>query len=185
MRCFLAIDLPSAMKEKLTAIQAELEGSATIKFVEKENLHITLFFFGEIGDKKLKEIKEVISSRLRTFQKFQVKLKGIGVFPSQSYVRVIWVGVEASRLEELHHTLIQGLQQLGFYEDRPFVPHLTIGRVKRVLNRENLMKVLDKFRTLEFGEFEVGEIKLMKSILTPKGPIYEDIFKFELKATGM
>jgi len=169
------------MREKLTAIQAELGKSATIKFVEKENLHITLFFFGEVGDKKLKEIKEIASTWINTFPRFWVRLRGIGVFPDLSYVRVVWVGAEAPELKELHQTLAQRFQQLGLHEDKPFVPHLTLGRVKRVIDRENLKMVLNKFRTFEFGEFEVNEIKLKKSTLTPHGPIYEDIFKFQLQ----
>jgi 2'-5' RNA ligase len=175
MRCFIAIDIPEEIKEKIMAIEKELEEKIkeSAKFVERENLHITLKFLGEIEENKIPEIKEIINSI--SFTPFKIKLKGIGVFPNEKFIRVIWIGGESKELEGIASYLDEKLKSIGKFESEEFTIHLTIARVKSKINISNF---LNKYQNYEFGEFEVAninQIKLKKSTLTPKGPIYEDL----------
>jgi 2'-5' RNA ligase len=143
--------------------------------VEKENLHITLKFFGETD--KLAPIKEKLGELEEEFAPFGVSLKGIGAFPSTQRAMVLWVGIEEgqSKLKELYSSIENKITCLGFEkEDRGFSPHITFGRVKK--GKYSLPENLD----FSFGSFPVNEITLFKSTLTPKGPIYEIISEVPL-----
>jgi len=71
---------------------------------------------------------------------------------------------------------------MGFKEDRKFVPHLTVSRVKSSLNKKSLLNVLDEYKDYEFGSDMITKINFKKSTLTPEGPIYETLKEFELKS---
>jgi 2'-5' RNA ligase len=173
MRCFIAIDIPEEIKEKIMKIEKELEEKIkeSAKFVERENLHITLKFLGEIEENKAQKIKEIINSI--PFTPFKIKLKGVGVFPNEKFIRVIWIGGESKELEDIAKYLDEKLKSEKFKSEE-FIIHLTIARVKSKVNISDFLK---KYQGYEFGEFEVdnvSQIKLKKSILTSKGPVYED-----------
>ena len=114
--------------------------------------------------------------------RFEISLKGLGVFPKPSYVRVIWVGVEngADRIEELHGRIESGINPLGFSSEKEFSSHLTIARV-RSIDKAKLMEILDKNSKTEFGSFPADRIDLMKSELTPSGPMYSVLHNTYLK----
>ncbi|RLG42822.1 MAG: RNA 2',3'-cyclic phosphodiesterase, partial [Thermoproteota archaeon] len=117
----------------------------------------------------------------------RARLFGVGAFPSMSRPRVIWVGVEEGREElvRLMRWVDSRLRRLGFpREDREPHPHLTIARVKWLRDRESLKRVLSSLLSTDFGEIEVREIRLKKSTLTPKGPIYETLASIPLRAEG-
>ena len=177
MRSFIAIDIPEEIKEKIMMVAKELEEKikGNAKFVERENLHITLKFLGEIEENKVQEIKKIINSI--SISPFRIKLRGIGVFPNENFIRVIWIGGESKELEKIVDHLNKELEKnLKIRtEEQKFTIHLTIARVK---SKINISDFLDKYKNYEFGEFEVSDInqiKLKKSTLTPKGPIYEDL----------
>ncbi len=174
MRCFIAVDLPSEIKSKISALTREIQKKDIIiaNFVAQKNLHITLKFLGEIKDvDKIKAKCSEIKGK-----KFKVILKGVSAFPSQNYVRVLWAGIEkgAEELKELN----KKLEILG-KDKREFSNHLTIARVKAVKDKDALRKF---FTDKEFGEFEVNEFKLVKSTLTPRGPVYKELqtFSFDI-----
>ncbi|MDI6720828.1 MAG: RNA 2',3'-cyclic phosphodiesterase, partial [Candidatus Aenigmarchaeota archaeon] len=90
MRCFIAVDIPDHLKLKITELQEQLVGY-DIKLAEPENLHFTLKFLGEIDD------PDKIAQRLgflKNKNSFDIHLKGVGAFPSEKFIRVIWIGVE-------------------------------------------------------------------------------------------
>ncbi|RLG17533.1 RNA 2',3'-cyclic phosphodiesterase [Nanoarchaeota archaeon] len=180
VRCFLAVDLVENLRKDILRIQEALKGTADIKFVEEENLHLTLWFFGEISKEQVKLITTKVKEGVRNFKPFELELKRLGVFPNPSYVRVIWIGAENESLRKLYQRIKERLKEIGFREEREFHPHLTIGRVRRVLNREKLLSKLKELEEVEIGKMEVREIKLKKSTLTNRGPIYEDLEVFEL-----
>jgi 2'-5' RNA ligase len=73
-------------------------------------------------------------------------------------------------------TIDDGVAGLGFKkENRRFSPHLTIGRVRTAKNKQQMMKVIEKYRTVEFSVQEIASIHLKKSELTLKGPVYTSI----------
>lgn len=184
MRAFIAIDLTSdEVRKKLVEVQDRIARtrSAKIKFVEPENLHITLKFLGEINEEQAKEIGKILEDIAKKYKKHDVKVKGVGVFPGYNYVRVIWTGIENDEIiKKIAGDVERAMRELGFKRDREFVSHITIGRVKYVKDKVELMLVLKELANEEFGSFRVETIELKKSTLTPKGPIYETIKRCEL-----
>lgn len=176
MRCFLSIDLPDEVKEELVKVQKELEKIPTLKakFVEKENLHLTLKFLGEISDYKVNEIKEKLQGI--NFGTFSVTLGKLGVFPSEKYVRVIWVSLQPEEKVKELAKLVN--EKLGS-KDKRFESHVTLARVRAIKDKDALKGKLQEIKP-EKKEFKVTNISLKRSNLTSKGPIYETLKDFDL-----
>ncbi len=171
MRAFIAVDIPFHRRIE------ELQGSIVGRFkpVERENMHITLKFLGDVDEKKLNAIKSVVEGC--KVAPFRIKLHGVGFFPSERYIKVLWIGIEnGEEIKRMMMCIDEKLKPLGFKKERSYVPHLTVARVKGKVSIENI----DEFRDAYFGEAEIKEVKIKKSTLTEKGPIYEDIFVIQL-----
>jgi 2'-5' RNA ligase len=183
MRCFLAIEIPDEIKEKIILLQKEIEKcNADLKFVERENLHLTIKFFGDVNDEKLLEIEKAIENAINKIKEFEIEISSIGVFPNFNYLRVIWLSVSEGKKEIflLHELLEKEFERIGIKKDKEFEAHLTIARVRSARNKEALIKKIKELSNSYFGKFIVKEIKLKESNLTPKGPIYHDIKTFQL-----
>ena len=183
MRLFIACDIPGNLRQALVTLQKNIgEEHAHIKWVEQDNIHLTLKFLGDVEDEKVDRIKDAIM-KIKS-KAIDARISGFGVFPTESYIRVLWVGIEpAGDLEKLHEEIDAALSGLGFKTDPTFKPHATLGRVKSVRNREGLLKKVReiKERNIEMGEkFRMDQFKLKKSTLTPSGPVYEDVAVVEL-----
>jgi 2'-5' RNA ligase len=179
MRLFIAVEIPEEIRKKLFSMREKIsEEAAKIKWVEENNIHMTLKFLGEVDENKVDGIKEALSSV--NLEPFECSVKGFGVFPNRDYVRVIWAGLEPEEpFRKLHEEVDISLESLGFGKDSKFSPHVTIGRVRFVKDKEGLRKSLDALEGAETGgSFEVQGFVLKKSTLTEKGPVYEDMGVF-------
>lgn len=178
MRLFIAVELDEAHRARIVEIQKELAEEA-LKLVEPENLHITLKFIGEVPDERAAEI--AASLKAVKMGPFDIAIGKLGVFPNMNYIRVVWVGVDGA-LAELAAKVEASLQGLGYIEkDRhEFSSHLTIARVKT--RPKYLGQRLQKFKDAAIGVQMVDRFFLVKSTLTPKGPIYEHIAEYKLGA---
>ena len=172
MRCFIAIDLPEEIKKEIAKIQKQLPDFKG-KLTEKDNLHLTLKFLGEISDEQVNNIKEKLEKI--KFNKFKAKLQNIGVF-SESFVRIIWINLE--NCDGLQKEIDNALSKLFKREER-FMSHLTIARVKYIKDKQKFLDSLKKIKIAPV-EFEVQGFALKKSTLTGRGPIYGDIIRFSL-----
>ncbi|MBW9223184.1 RNA 2',3'-cyclic phosphodiesterase [Methanothermococcus sp. SCGC AD-155-E23] len=172
MRCFLAIELSEEIVEGLEDLKRNfrIEG---IKLVERENLHITVKFLGEIGEETVEDIKGMDLS----LEPVESRIGGLGTFPNENYIRVIWVG--ASNLEPLFEEVDRRLEDLNFKREREYIPHITIGRVKFLKNKRLLKERIRKYRDVDIGTLYVESIVLMKSTLTRSGPIYEVLKRWD------
>ncbi|CAB3288339.1 RNA 2',3'-cyclic phosphodiesterase [Methanocaldococcus lauensis] len=170
MRLFIAIDIPEELKEKIATFQKQIKMKG-IKLVEKENLHITVKFLGDVDENLLSKILDLDLS----IKPIKIKLNQLNVFPNMNYIRVIWIGAYGENLIKIFEDVDKKLANLGFKKEREYVPHLTIGRVKFIENKKQLKNKIEKFKDIDFGEFEAKKLKLYKSTLTPSGPIYEVI----------
>lgn len=177
MRCFIAIDPSEEAKEELLRIQEKFKKIIRGKFVEKENLHLTLKFLGEINEHEISEIKEILD-KLK-IEKFFASLGNCGFF-SPSFIRVLWVSLNPrEKFFELHEKIENSLKELRIKkENRKFEPHITLVRIKKV-EREEFLKKLSE---VEVGpiKFEVSSFFLKKSTLTKEGPVYENLLEFKL-----
>ncbi|MFZ5501132.1 MAG: RNA 2',3'-cyclic phosphodiesterase, partial [Candidatus Micrarchaeota archaeon] len=140
--------------------------------VKPENMHLTLKFIGEADESGAGKIEEKL--RAISFAPFRCSLRGVGVFPDEHHIRVVWAGCESGgALEKLAKDVMDALS--GYGDDKPFSAHLTIARVKRKLD---LKGFLQKHRDEPFGEFEAKEFHLIKSELKPGGPEYSALARF-------
>ena len=176
MRLFIAIDIDDRLKDKIADLQKRFHG-IDIKLVEKQNLHFCLKFLGEADESQINDIKAVIDKVAKQFEPFEINIAGLNAFPSKNYVKVVFLEVKKGR--EIMKAISYMLEELG-KENRDFIPHLTLGRVKSGQGKEKLKKLLRELEDIEIGKMDVNEIRLIKSELTPSGPVYEKIFKSSL-----
>lgn len=188
MRTFIAIELPQEIKSALSRLQEELKAcGADVKWVEPENIHLTLKFLGEVDDKKLEKIVGAMDEAAAENTGFQAGISSLGGFPKIDYLRVIWVGIDkgAKETEQIAKGLEEKIAKIGIpKEARPFSSHITIGRTRSPVNRDKLIQSLKDKADLEDEkmDFPVTKIALFKSTLTPKGPLYETLKEISLKA---
>lgn len=175
MRLFIAIELPEQIKEHLANIQKQITNFKG-KFVNNEQMHLTLKFLGETHENKLKEIKDALKAV--KFDKINCFTTNIGFFPSENYIKVVWIGLEPfDKLVELQKQIDDSLKDI-FPRDKRFHPHLTLARVRFIENKEKFKDNTKKIK-LEKKEFIVDSFKLIKSTLTQKWPVYEEIENFQ------
>jgi 2'-5' RNA ligase len=175
-RGFIAIEINAT--PNILEFEKEIKKTgADVKLVEPQNIHITLKFLGDVKENLIDEIEQIMKDAVKKIQPFTIKLKGTGVFPNQNYVRVVWIEIkEAQVIETIANAIDERLSKLGFKkEKRGFSPHLTIGRVKTAKNKQQLLKVIEKYIDVEFSIQEINSIRLKKSDLTSAGPIYTTI----------
>ncbi len=144
--------------------------------VEPEILHLTLRFLGEVPQQTVERVKEILD--VVRFPQFELAFSGVGTFPSLSRINVVWIGITRGQeqLSEIFQQIEPKLRQIGLPADnKGFSPHLTIARVKSGINREALANAAMKLHNLELGQMPVKYVRLKKSTLTPKGPIYTTI----------
>jgi 2'-5' RNA ligase len=184
VRAFIAVELDSQLLPKVVQIQQEiLAVGADIKAVEPENIHFTLKFLGEIPQTTVNEVIAQINKI--DFRSFEIEIVGTGCFPNPRNPRVIWMGVTSGRDEftKVARQLENYLREIGFRpEGERFSPHLTIGRVRSGRNKADLIKKLNETLNAEVGRMTVSTIKLKKSTLTPRGPIYATLHEIKGKS---
>jgi 2'-5' RNA ligase len=178
VRCFVSVDIEdTGLLDLMERVQDRLKGTgADMKAVERENIHLTMRFLGDVREGLLEELKDVVSGIV--FDPFRAELWGLGAFPNLRRPRVIWVGITegVGELEGIFKRLETGLVGMGFRpERRGLSPHITLARVRSGRNRDKLVEQVLEHADEAFGGFEVGHIRLKKSVLTPKGPIYSTL----------
>lgn len=178
IRSFIAFDIKNqSILDRFSNVQRLLlDTGAELKLVEPKNIHITLRFLGNISvstiDSTFEAMKQV------SFTAFDCEIHDVGVFPSLNYARVVWAGIRkgADELKDVVGQLEPHLQNLGFKADRKgFSPHLTLARVKTGRNKAELTHCIQELANFDFGVVRADCLRLKKSILTPKGPVYSTL----------
>ena len=179
MRAFIAIELPDELKKKISDFQNELQTQDFVAANWTSDYHLTLKFFGEIDEHKQKEIANILVDIASKTKSFDLELKGVGAFPSQDYVRVLWMGAGYGDDEAkfLQKEIDEALSE-DFEKESNYANHLTLARIKAVKDKFKLKKFFENKQS--FGKFRVSSIKLIKSVLTKSGPVYETLKEFYL-----
>jgi len=180
IRAFVAIELPGEVKSALAALQAQLRsgGHHPVKWVDPESVHLTLKFLGNIPASRAGDIIKAMQESTLGIPPFSLEVTGLGVFPNTRKVRVVWVGLggETDVLNRLQQRIESNLVPLGFAcESRPFSPHLTLCRARESISpaeQQNLGQLVSTTACNLQCRFDVVEISLMRSQLTPGGAIY-------------
>jgi 2'-5' RNA ligase len=177
IRTFIGVDVGKAIRGRIVALQENLaRAGSDVKWVEPDNLHVTLLFLGEVDEREITAVCRAIAAAAAKQPPFTMSVEKAGCFPTPRRPRVIWVGVgEGSEaLGALHAALEPPLMELGCYrrEERRYTPHITMGRVKTDRSSETLPAALTKQESWIGGAIEVKEVLVMSSELTSKGPVY-------------
>ncbi len=155
-----------------------------IKWVEPQNMHLTLKFLGKTQDEQIPQLHDTLLAVASRHTEFELQLNKTGIFGSSYHPRVIWLGDDDSQeIRQLGEDMLNGLDAAGFPRDRQnFVPHLTLGRIKRINSKKQFQKTIDQFKaTFALGVY-VKEFLLYQSILKPEGPMYIALKKYKLVA---
>jgi RNA 2',3'-cyclic 3'-phosphodiesterase len=176
IRAFLAIELPEALRVGLAQVQEELKRSrADVRWVPVGNIHLTLKFFGNVPDDEIGPLAQAARDAAAETAPLQLQATNAGAFPSPNAPRVVWLGLGGDMvpLTQLFYRLEKAFAALGYPpEGRAFNPHLTLGRVKSPGNRDKLARMLGKMPPVDWPPFEVKELILFQSVLSPQGSKY-------------
>jgi 2'-5' RNA ligase len=189
IRSFIAVELPGDLKQALAELQRQFRaaGNSPVKWVEPSNIHLTLKFLGDVDTGIIGKITAAIEEAVRGFPPFSIEASKLGVFPNMNRVQIIWVGLygELEKLGQLQKRIDASLKDLGFApENRPFTPHLTLGRVRDFARPEERQKLARLITDTSFeGKYKisVNAVNLMQSQLTREGPIYTKLAAVALK----
>jgi len=184
IRVFIGIELLNIVKEKILILQNSLDQTRNkVKWVKKDNLHITLKFLGYVLQSQISLICDKLKGIAEESHPFNLRLTKVDAFPNIKYLRIIWVGPEKEELEKikmLYLKIEKHLQKLGFEKgNRKFHPHITIGRVKKLKYKKKFTELLNK-TNYPLQEIYINTFCLYKSELTPKGANYFILKKFKL-----
>mgnify|MGYP001128622983 CR=1 FL=1 len=185
IRSFIAFDLNDpAILTKISELQSELgQTGSNLRAVATDNLHVTLSFLGEISQTTIDQVTSELEQI--EFSPFVLSLRGVGAFPSLRRINVVWVGIDKGResVEEIFQLLRPKLIRLGIPGiGQRFSPHITIARVGSGRNIGQLSKRILAIGDIELGETLLDILRLKKSVLTPKGPVYTTLAE---KRAGM
>lgn len=180
MRLFVSIEFPQEVIMFLTQLQQQLSAQKLFEgtLTKPEQLHFTLQFIGEVQEKQVQIIQQALRSL--PIEPFQICLGSLGVFPSQNHIRILWIDAQAKELIDLAHNVNSILEPIVDLEEREFVGHITLARVKKVFDKEKLITYLKSIE-IEPICFTGNEFILKQSILTPQGAEYFNVERYGLK----
>jgi 2'-5' RNA ligase len=183
-RLFTAIELKpdTSFSDVYTEFQKNLKHEK-ITWVGMNTMHLTLKFFGETDESLIPSIANALKLAVVQIPPFFLRFNKAGTFGSNYNPKVIWLGAEEQPiLNKLAEQLKAELEKAGFKYDRQnFVPHLTLGRIRNITDKQLFQKVMNDFRGAFLLEQEIRNLHLYESVLTPKGPIYTHLHTLVLK----
>lgn len=178
LRTFIAIRIEprQEMSECLEHLQQSLQGEK-IKWVDPGKMHITLRFLGDTDPVQVRATGRILEDTVPGYACPEVEFGGLGLFRNLRDPRVLWIGMDPGPvLPELKGSLDRKLADIGFLpEDREFRPHLTLGRIKFLRERDNLKELLEYYSDTVFQKNRIGEVIHYESILRPEGPEYKSL----------
>jgi 2'-5' RNA ligase len=190
IRSFIAIELPVEVASTLAEVQDRLKKlvpAGTVRWTAPASIHLTLHFLGEVEAASLEPIREMMAASAAAGRPFALDLAGVGCFPNVRRPRIVWVGIsgDTPALVALQQDLGERLQAgIGFKpEERPYSPHLTIGRVKNQLPPNQLSRLgqaLAQVKVEWVAGLDVTGLSLMKSELKREGAVYTELTRAEL-----
>jgi len=190
LRAFVAVPLTAAIIQQLADVQRRLKRGCpeqAVTWVKPENIHLTLFFLGDILPERQAPIEAALSAVARHARPFTFSVQGAGAFPNLNRPRVIWVGLQepTGQLALLHRAVNEAMTNVGFQpEDRRFSPHLTLGRIRQRASREDAQAVGEAVRRTEvghLGDAPVEEMIFFRSALKSSGAEYTPLARYAIR----
>jgi RNA 2',3'-cyclic 3'-phosphodiesterase len=192
IRTFVAVELPAEIRKRLADTQAQLRGSMggaekAVRWSRVEGVHLTLQFLGDVPPGSIDAILGGVRAGCIGATPIDLILGSVGAFPTVEKPRVLWLGLngDAAQLQTLQAGISQQLGALGYQPDKPFKPHITLGRVREHVSREELADISRSLQVVAgkstpHPSFTVHEVSLMKSDLQPAGAVYTALGVVEL-----
>ena len=186
MRLFVAVEIPSAVRENLVALIEELRAASTAakpnmrpRWAPADNLHVTLKFIGNVDEDMASRIREELK-RVRTEAPVDLQVSGLGFFPGEKRPAVLWAGIQTStNLPPLVSDIEIRLEKFGVArEKREFKPHLTLARFNPPGISDELRAAVHANSSREFGATRTGEFHLFESKTRPTGAVYTCLESF-------
>jgi RNA 2',3'-cyclic 3'-phosphodiesterase len=189
VRTFIAVDPGKELQARCVALQETLSrAGADMKWVEADNLHVTLLFLGEVSDRSLPDVCRAVAVAAGRHEGFTLSVETVGCFPNPRRPRVVWAGLGAGAAElvALHDALEPPLLDLGCYrrEERQYTPHITLGRARSEQATEGLATALARKSDWQAGTVEVRELLVLSSELQRDGPVYTVLGRGKLRRPG-
>jgi RNA 2',3'-cyclic 3'-phosphodiesterase len=185
MRLFVALSIPSEVRENIASLMRTLRrADAKPRWVNPENLHVTLKFIGEVAEESVPSICGALQT-IRPVEPLTLAFRGVGFFPNARRPNVAWIGIEAPPgLSNLAAAVNRALAPFGIApETKPFVPHLTVARFKEARLLPALQGEIEKCKDHSFGHFTTAEIHLIESRLRSSGAEYTTLRSFHFAQT--
>jgi 2'-5' RNA ligase len=189
LRSFVAVEMPAEIQSAVAGSIAPLQTALPkplIRWVAPQNVHLTLKFLGDVSPANLERLAEALEAETYNHETFTISVGGLGAFPTPRRARVIWIGLEAPAALT---ALLRGVEavsaRLGYAsEDRPFSPHLTIGRVGQNVSGTDLQCIrtaLEEMHIGALGTVFVNALHIFKSDLKPGGSVYTHLYTLPMK----
>ena len=188
MRCFIAIDIGEKIRSALSDLQQQLQDGvdvkkSDVKWVNPENIHLTLKFLGEIKDAKVVEVCNIVRAVAGRHKSFELDIESVGHFGGKS-ARVLWVGTGQGRenLLELQKDIEKSLALAGWpQETREFSGHLTLCRIRKPAAGVKLAQMSEDYKDFKLGTMPADSVSVYQSLLKPTGPIYTVLGSYKLQ----
>jgi RNA 2',3'-cyclic 3'-phosphodiesterase len=185
IRAFVAVELPERVLASLASLQGDLRehlnrATGAVRWTRPEGLHITLQFLGDVPAGNVGAIGEALRSAVADVRVAKLAIGSVGAFPNENRPRILWVGLEGdvAGLSAIASAVARGLKPLGYAPDKPFKPHITLGRVRENARPDEVRAIAQALgevvgRTSHYREeFTADAVSLMKSKLGPGGSVY-------------
>jgi RNA 2',3'-cyclic 3'-phosphodiesterase len=189
VRTFVAVELPASIQQEILKQTARLHqslGEDLVRWVPVENMHLTLKFLGDVPANHLDFLKQSLVQIAGSSAAFDLQVDGLGAFPNLKQPRVLWIGIQAgSNLHNIQKNIESAMDRLGYKkEERPFSPHLTLGRIRPATSPSDNVKIRDALQAIQLGRIgtaRVNSVHLFKSDLSPAGSQYTKLFSSNFK----
>ncbi|HEY3346613.1 MAG TPA: RNA 2',3'-cyclic phosphodiesterase [Nitrospirota bacterium] len=185
VRTFIAVEMPESVKGVIEDVQGLLKRSgADVGWTKPGGVHLTLRFLGPVKEQRIPEIAKAVDEAVKGTAPFSLEVRGTGVFPNPRLARVVWMGLTGAvdELSALQRKVEEACEGLGFgREDKPFRPHVTLGRIKSPKFKDALLRNLDGLSDTKFGKLDITAVSIMMSELKPAGAVYTEMHRAELK----
>lgn len=184
-RCFIALEISGAVRDAAARLQSKLRrANADVSFPDPEKMHLTIVFLGDTLTGKIEPLKKAIDDAAAAVPAFDLVIAGMGFFGPPRHPRVVWAGVRGPfpELSRLHEKLLANASELGFStENRPFRPHLTLGRIRSGRGLAGLTAAVESLKDTSPGFTRVERVLLMRSHLDRPTASYEILHESKLR----
>lgn len=179
-RLFVSVDL-DGLDDAVATVQDRLDGVSGLRLTDPGQVHVTLKFLGDTDPDRVGDVVDALETAVEDsgVDPFEAAFGGLGVFPSLSYISVVWIGVRDGRgdteLTALHEAIEEQTVAMGFDPaDHEFTPHATIARMDHAGGKDTVQRVVES-EAPAVGRLPVEEVRLKESELGPDGPTYRTV----------